>query len=87
MLAGVGDGNSTDAGDRRPGEAAKKGVAVVRSTRTGSGLVDRNIEIDDDKIGFIAAMELNPQKARVLLMLGLIKTSDLKKLQEYFYQY
>jgi L-asparaginase len=32
-------------------------------------------------------MELNPQKARVLLMLGLTKANDPKKLQEYFYQY
>jgi L-asparaginase len=32
-------------------------------------------------------MELNPQKARILLMLGLSKTSEVKKLQEYFNQY
>jgi L-asparaginase len=43
--------------------------------------------VDDDKLGFIASMELNPQKARVLLMLGLMKTSDTKKLQELFMQY
>jgi L-asparaginase len=49
--------------------------------------VDRNVEINDDKLGFIAGMELNPQKARILLMLGLTKTSDPKKLQDYFYRY
>jgi L-asparaginase len=38
-------------------------------------------------MGSVASMELNPQKARVLLMLGLTKTSDPKKLQEYFYEY
>jgi L-asparaginase len=32
-------------------------------------------------------MELNAQKARILLMLALTKTTDVKKLQEYFYQY
>jgi L-asparaginase len=37
-------------------------------------VVDRNVEINDDKLGFIAGMELNPQKARILLMLGLTKT-------------
>jgi L-asparaginase len=87
VLAGVGDGNSTDAVIAALSEAAKKGVAVVRATRTGSGLVVRNVEVDDDKLGFIASMELNPQKARILLMLGLMKTNDPKKLQQYFMEY
>jgi L-asparaginase len=87
VLAGVGDGNSTDAAIAALADAAKQGVAVVRSSRTGSGLVVRNVEVDDDKNGFIAGMELNPQKARILLMLGLTKTSDPKKLQEYFMEY
>ena len=87
MLAGVGDGNTTDAAIAALANAAKKGVAVVRCSRTWSGLVDRNIEVDDDKLGFIAGMELNAQKARILLMLGLTKTSDVKKLQQYFERY
>jgi L-asparaginase len=87
VLAGVGDGNTTDAALAALQDAAKKGVAVVRSTRTGSGIVDRNVEVNDDKLGFIAARELNPQKARVLLMMGLTKTQDIKKLQEFFAQY
>jgi L-asparaginase len=87
VLAGVGDGNTTDAAVAGLRDAAKKGVAVVRSTRTGSGIVARNMEVNDDALGFIAAGELNPQKARVLLMLGLTKTSDPKKLQEMFYRY
>ena len=87
ILAGVGDGNSTDAAIAALEQAAKKGVAVVRCSRTGSGVVDRNVEINDDKLGFIAGMELNAQKARILLMLALTKTSDAKKLQEYFYRY
>jgi len=87
VLAGVGDGNSTDAVIAALSEAAKKGVAVVRATRTGSGLVVRNVEVDDDKLGFITSMELNPQKARILLMLGLMQTNDTKKLQQYFMEY
>jgi L-asparaginase len=87
VLAGVGDGNSTDAAIAALADAAKKGVAVVRATRTGSGLVVRNVEVDDDKLGFIAAMELNPQKARILLMLGLMKTKDPKALQTLFMEY
>lgn len=87
VLAGVGDGNATAPAIEGLQDAAKKGVAVVRSSRTGSGIVARNMELNDDKLGFIAAMELNPQKARVLLMLGLMKTNDTGKLQEFFMQY
>jgi L-asparaginase len=87
VLAGVGDGNTTDAALAALERAAKKGVAVVRCSRTGSGLVDRNVEVNDDKMGFIAGMELSPQKARILLMLSLTKTNDTKKLQEFFDQY
>jgi L-asparaginase len=87
ILAGVGDGNTTDAALAALERAAKKGVAVVRCSRTGSGLVDRNVEINDDKLGFIAGMELSPQKARILLMLALSKTSDVKQLQRFFNEY
>jgi L-asparaginase len=87
VLNGVGDGNTTDAALAALERAAKKGIAVVRCSRTGSGVVDRNVEINDDKMGFIAGMELNAQKARILLMLGLTKTSDAKALQQYFYEY
>jgi len=87
VLAGVGDGNTTDAALAALEQAAKKGVAVVRCSRTGSGVVDRNVEINDDKLGFIAGMELSPQKARILLMLGLTQTSDVQKLQKYFNEY
>jgi L-asparaginase len=87
VLAGVGDGNSTDAGIAALGTAAKKGVAIVRSSRTGSGLVARNVEVNDDKLGFIASMELSPQKARILLMLALMNTKDPAKLQQAFMQY
>jgi L-asparaginase len=87
VLAGVGDGNSTDDAIAALADAAKKGVAIVRATRTGSGLVVRNVEVDDDKLGFVAAMELNPQKARILLMLGLMKTKDPKALQTLFVEY
>jgi len=87
VLAGVGDGNATQTAVAGLQDAIKKGVAVVRSSRTNSGITDRNVELNDDEMGSIASMELNPQKARVLLMLGLTKTRDAKKLQEFFYEY
>ncbi|ARP97130.1 asparaginase [Bordetella genomosp. 13] len=71
VLAGVGDGNASDAVLDALERAALRGVAVVRSTRTGSGWVGRNVEVDDDARHFIAAGPLSPQKARVLLMLAL----------------
>jgi L-asparaginase len=87
VVAGVGDGNLGAAALAAAADAAKAGVAVVRSTRTGGGFVERNVEIDDDRLGFIAADELNPQKARILLMLGLTKTGDPAALQRLFYTY
>lgn len=87
IIAGVGDGNLGAGPLAAAAEAARAGVAVVRSSRTGGGVVERNIEIDDDALGFIAADELNPQKARVLLMLGLTHTSDRGALQEMFFTY
>ena len=76
VVAGVGNGNLGSSALAAAAVAARAGLAVVRSTRTGGGIVERNIEVDDDRLGFIAADELNPQKARILLMLGLMKTRD-----------
>ncbi len=87
VIAGVGDGNIAAPALVAAREAAGRGIVVVRSSRTGGGVVERNIEIDDDQLGFIAADELNPQKARVLLMLGLSKTRDARALQGLFYDY
>jgi L-asparaginase len=87
VLAGVGDGNATAPMIEALSAAAKKGVVVVRSTRVGSGTVARNVELDDDKLGFVAAMELNPPKARVLLQQALTKTKDVAAVQKYFEEY
>jgi L-asparaginase len=38
-------------------------------------------------LGFVVSGGLSPQKARVLLMLGLTKTSEVKGLQHYFNEY
>jgi L-asparaginase len=84
VIAGVGDGNLGAAALAAARAAVAAGVAVVRSSRTGGGVVARNIEINDDAAGFIAAGELNPQKARVLLQLGLTRTRDPATLQRLF---
>ena len=87
VRAGVGDGNLGAPALAACAAAAKKGVAIVRSSRTGGGVVERNIEIDDDRLGLVVADELNPQKARILLMLGLTRTRDPRALQEFFFTY
>lgn len=87
VLAGVGDGNATDAAIAALTRAAAAGVAVVRSSRTGSGLIARDVELDDAALGFIAAADLSPQKARILLMLGLSATRDPAALQHCFERY
>jgi L-asparaginase len=84
VIAGVGDGNLTTPALEAVKRAIGKGVVVVRSSRVGEGIVRRNIEVDDDKTGTVASMELNPAKARVLLKLALTQTSDPKKVQGYF---
>jgi len=44
-------------------------------------------EINDDELGTIVSDDLTPQKARILLMLGLTRTKDKKQLQEIFFTY
>jgi len=72
VLAGVGGGNAGDDLLAALARAVRAGVAVVRASRCGSGRVARNVEIDDDALGFIAAGDLTPQKARILLALALL---------------
>jgi L-asparaginase len=87
VIAGVGNGNMNKASVDAAARAVQKGVVVVRSSRVATGNVGRNVELDDDKLGFIASDELNPQKARILLSLALLKPSNPKALQDLFYAY
>jgi L-asparaginase len=87
VIAGVGDGNMTTPALEAVKRAIAKGVVVVRSSRVGDGIIRRNIEVDDDKVGTVVSKELNPSKARVLLKLALTQTSDPKKVQEIFDKY
>jgi L-asparaginase len=87
VIAGVGSGNLSAKAAEAASEAAAQGIALVRASRTGGGMVERNVEVDDDKLGFIAAGDLNPQKARVLLQLGLTRSHDSRELQTMFDTY
>lgn len=64
-------------GDTRP--------VLVRSSRPGNGRV---IALADyEPLQMIPADNLNPQKARILLMLALTKTHDLKEIARIFSEY
>jgi L-asparaginase len=64
--------------------AVRRGVVVVRGTRTGAGTVDHPPGAGADTV---AAGDLSPVKARVLLMLALTRTSDPTEVQAIFDQY
>ena len=87
VIAGVGDGNMTQPALDRVAQVAKSGVVVVRASRVGSGIVYRNNEVNDDKLGLVASGELSPGKARVLLQLALTKTKDPVQIQRMFDEY
>jgi L-asparaginase len=85
--AGVGDGSVHKDVLSGLTDARKQGVIIVRSARVGSGIVARNGEADDDKLDFVVSDTLNPQKARVLLMLALTRSSSTQEIQRMFSTY
>lgn len=63
----------------------KKGLIVAKSSRVGAGII--NTDNQESALGFIEANDLNPQKARVLLILALTQTNNPKKIAQIFKQY
>jgi L-asparaginase len=87
IVAGVGNGNMTKPALDALAAQAKKGIVCVRSTRVATGRVGRNIEVDDDALSLLASDDLNPQKARVLLRLALLKPRRLDEIQRLLEDY
>jgi len=87
IIAGVGNGNMNKASLEAAQRVARKGVVVVRSSRVATGAVGRNVEVNDDEMGFVASDELNPQKSRILLMLALLKPRSTLEIQKLFQTY
>ena len=81
VVAGVGLGNVPAGVADAIIDARKQGVPVVIATRVLSGRV---FSLGLKKIGCVLADNLNPPKARVLLMLGLTVSKDPAVLQKYF---
>jgi L-asparaginase len=87
VFAGTGAGGLSD-----PERAALKALGpidqralIVRSNRTGNGRVIPRKDYDAE--GMVPADNLNPQKARILLMLALTKTRDLAEIRRMFKEY
>ncbi|MXP24476.1 asparaginase [Altererythrobacter indicus] len=88
VIAGLGQGNAPTAIIAALAEAVEAGIPVVRASRVDDGLVDRNVEVNDDAFGFVAARAYNPQKARILLQLLIAEGHrDMTSLQTAFDQH
>lgn len=87
VIAGVGDGNMNAGTLEAMKRATKAGIPVVRATRVPIGAVLIKGEVVDTNYGSVSSDELNPQKARILLMLALSKNRSREDLQRLFIEY
>jgi L-asparaginase len=85
VIAGTGDGNIPCQDKALMKYARDKGIQIIRSSRTGSGRVTYDsVDQLDSEIGLIAGDNLTPQKARILLMLSLTQTKNVKEIRYNF---
>ncbi len=82
VYAGMGAGSVSKRSDAGIRKAQAKDIVVVRSSRTGSGVVPP----DSNQPGLVSN-SLNPAKSRILLMLALTKTDNPEIIQQYFNTY
>ncbi|WP_424767088.1 asparaginase domain-containing protein [Paenibacillus sp. sgz302251] len=78
VTAGTGAGGISSKMSAARSEAIKKGVIFVTTTRTGSGTIYGGSN------GIIAGDNLNPQHARIMLMLSLAFSSDFNTIKGWF---
>lgn len=90
VIAGVGRGGRTRGQGEATDRALENGVYVVNSSRTMSGHVpvgDAEERMEDWQPGHairFGAADLTPQKARILLILGLTETDEARALMNVF---
>lgn len=90
VFASVGRGGMPPGQGRAIRRAVDRGVSVAVSTRTGSGRVAQVFSADSQTTAsqprgvMVAAQDLNPQKARILLMLALAAKYDGSKMAALF---
>jgi L-asparaginase len=85
VSASLAPGMTTPAETEALLEARRRGVLVVIASRAGSGRVLPRSVLRER--GFVVADNLNPQKARVLVMLALTVTTDVARMQRMFGEY
>ena len=85
VLAGFGAGTFPPAVIAAAQQAVAGGTPVVLASRSTAGRVVMTPRKAEQ--GFIVSDNLMPQKARILLMLGLTFANDRDTLQEMFYEY
>ncbi|MEC9272019.1 MAG: L-asparaginase, partial [Chloroflexota bacterium] len=83
--AGFGGGTFPPAVIDAAVKVVDNGIPVVLATRSTAGRVVTTPKKDEQ--GFIVSDTLLPQKARILLMLGLTISKDRHELQQMFYDY
>jgi len=80
VLAGIGRGGAPPSQFAALQRAARRGVAVVIASRTGSGRVPAGDgRMDGEALPVAGAEDLTPQKARVLLMLTIAAGRDPRR--------
>jgi L-asparaginase len=82
VTAGTGTGGISSKMSAARAEAIKKGVIFVTTTRTGSGTM-----YPGNTDGIIAGDSLNPQHARMMLLVALAFSSDFNTVKDWFWQY
>lgn len=85
VIAGTGAGHTQNARKVLKELTDMTGVIVVRSARVGAGRVVRDDNWQEP--GFVAADNLSPQKARILLQLALTMTTKPDEIQRMFDEY
>lgn len=85
IVVGFGGGTYPPAVVEAAAQAVNDGIPVVLATRATSGRVVMTPKKQER--GFIVSDDLQPQKARILLMLALNMTNNRDEIQDMFYQY
>ena len=86
VIAGSGSGNYSKDWLQAIEELSKQGIVFVRSSRISQGIVYDN-DVFEPHGMCVPANTLSPQKAHVLLMLSLLKTTDVNTIRKYFQTY
>ena len=82
VITGTGAGLMTSDERQALKEAEENNLIVVRSSRSQNGRITESTRFSDTR--FIAGDNLSPHKARILLMLALVKYHDQKAIQTIF---